>query len=425
MISTKRLAHMLSSLNSITSSATGITRLAYSKEHWQAREFILQEMTQMGLSIRIDAFGNIFGKLPGSNPALAPIWIGSHLDSVPEGGNYDGAVGVLAALEILRTLKSTQILLRHSVEAVVFMCEESSRFGAGTLGSRAICGDLSVKQLQTYQDNTGCTLYEALKQRNLQPERIDAVRLKTPPAAFFEIHIEQGPVLEAVDKKIGLVTGIAAPTRFTLHLLGKAGHSGATPMPLRQDALCCAAQIILATEQLALQQDCVATVGTIELNPNSVNVIPGRVSLSIEIRSLSAKNKKTAITSLKKKINVICEQRKIQYDLRPILDEAPVALDQNLLELLKAACRKEQIPFHCMPSGAGHDALQMARACPTALLFIPCRNGLSHHPQEFAAIDDIVRAAQLVLTALLQFSPPGTAVRSAFYSATHRFSNDK
>lgn len=411
MPSTQKLQTMLAHLNTFTSSTTGITRLAFSKEDWEARKFIIEEMKQTGLTICSDAFGNVFGKLPGSNPDLQPIWIGSHIDSVPEGGNYDGAAGVLAAIEILRTLKDLHIPLQRSLEAVVFMCEESSRFGAGTLGSRAICGKLSAAHLHSYQDSMGHTLYDILKQRNLSPEAIAAVQPKIPPAAFFEIHIEQGPVLESTNKKIGLVTGISAPTRFQLKLYGKAGHSGATPMSMRQDALCCAAQIILAIEQTALETDCVATAGTLELGPNAMNVIPGRISLGIEIRSLNARNKKTAVISIQKKISEICLQRNIHYTLHPLTDETPAMLDSNLLELLKAICQKLQIPFQCMPSGAGHDALQMAGLCPTALIFIPCKNGISHHPEEFAAAEDIARAAQIVLQALLRLSSSSASVK--------------
>ncbi|MBS5337320.1 MAG: hydantoinase/carbamoylase family amidase, partial [Veillonella sp.] len=245
MIQRERLAKDFDSMAQLTASGEGINRLAFTDSDWEGRQYIINCMTDAGLTVEIDDFGNVLGYKVGKNPDLPIVMVGSHTDSVPNGGNYDGVVGVLSAIEAIRSMTDDGFEHDHTIAVVDFMCEESSRFGAATLGSKAMRGELTLQDLHRLVDKQGISLYDALKERNLNPDAIEHMEYKRPVKSFTEIHIEQGKVLEHEAKPIGIVTGIAAPERFYVTIRGNADHSGATPMNLRHDALCGASKIIL------------------------------------------------------------------------------------------------------------------------------------------------------------------------------------
>lgn len=404
MISSKRLEGNFQRLAIVgKQEGGGITRLAFSDSDWEAREIIIELMKQAGLIIRVDEFGNLIGRREGLNPNEAVVMLGSHIDSVPSGGNYDGVVGVLAAIEALQCLEDKQEKYDHPIEVVVFMAEESSRFGVATLGSKAFCGKISLENLEQYKDKDGISLSQAIGQRGFTPEKINQAHYKSPIKAFLELHIEQGKVLEATNKQIGIVTGIAAPTRLKVIITGQADHSGATPMHMRQDALTAAAEVILLVEQLATKaghQGVVGTTGVIKADPGAINVIPGRVELGIDIRGISLDSKQQVVSELMSAMDRMKKQRNVGIEIVTITDEIPVQLSEEMVQLLQNVCSTLPYPNMLMPSGAGHDAMHLASVTPTGIVFIPCKEGISHNPAEFAKLDDVVAGTEVLLATI-------------------------
>lgn len=403
MVSKERLMERFARMRKFSGQGDGpgMYRLAFTDADWQARDYLTELMRGVGLSVREDAFGNVIGRWEGEDSSLPAVMFGSHADSVPNGGNYDGVLGVLAAIETVQSLKEDGFCPAHPLEVVLFMCEESSRFGAATLGSRAMLGELSVADAKRLTDKNGVTLYDALKGRGLNPDALGKPLCAGTPKAFFEVHIEQGKVLEHEKKSVGIVTGIAAPTRFRVKLTGNADHSGATPMLLRHDAACAAAEIVLAAERLALAESAppaVATVGVLQIAPGAMNVIPGGAELGVDIRSIDAATKKRVADRLKEAVSEICGRRGIAFEMVPVSDERPVAIRPEVLDFLEGICREAGGSYMRLPSGAGHDAMHWAGRVPTGMLFIPCRDGVSHNPEEYAAPEDIAAAARLLET---------------------------
>ena len=374
-------------------------RLAFTQDDLRARQLLLHLMSQSGLETRVDEFGNVFGRLsaPGEADTRPPVLIGSHLDTVIDGGRFDGSLGVTAALEAVALLKDHAESLERPVEVVSFAAEESSRFGRGTLGSAIVAGVWQPDEIMHLQDVDGRTLGAVLQRIGLDPARVgDARRDPGAYAAFLEIHIEQGRVLEESEKQVGIVSAIAAPTRFRLTLTGQADHSGATPMTLRRDALAGAAEVILAVERLSkTRESVVGTVGTIQAEPGAINIVPGRARLSIDIRATSSENKRAVVDALTEEIERITRERELDATTELLSDEEPVPLDGELIDLLESCSEARSIPAIQIPSGAGHDAMQMASICPAAMLLVPSRAGISHNPDEWTDLDDLVAGVQV------------------------------
>ena len=403
MISSQRLQQQLAVLEKITAPGQGINRLAFTDADWQGRAYLMGLMREAGMELREDAFGNVIGHVQGADESLPAVMFGSHGDSVPEGGNFDGIVGILAAIETVRSMREDGFTPKRPLEVVLFLCEESSRFSAATLGSRAMRGELSQEDLVRLHDKEGHTLYEVLKGRGLDPDHIESARYAKPLRAFLELHIEQGKVLEHEGLPIGLVTGIAAPTRFYVHIHGSADHSGATPMNLRHDGLCAAAEVVLAVEREAAsytESPVVGTVGVLEVTPGAMNVIPGEVRLGVDLRSTSGKAKDAVEQAVRQDIASIAEKRQLAYDIEPVSKEEPARMDAALVGLLEDTAKELAFPYRRMMSGAGHDSMHWADYAPTAMIFIPCRAGISHNPAEHAELADIVRGTELLSAAV-------------------------
>lgn len=399
MIQRERLVKDFEAMAQLTAPGEGINRLAFTDADWAGRQYIIDRMTDAGLTVETDDFGNVIGYKSGKNPELPVVMMGSHTDSVPNGGNYDGVVGVLSAIEVIRGMTDDGYEHDHTIAVVSFMCEESGRFGNATLGSKAMRGELTLQDLHRLVDKQGISLYEALKGRNLNPDGIETMAYKRPVKSFTEIHIEQGKVLEHEQKTIGIVTGIAAPERFYVTIRGNADHSGATPMNLRHDALCGASKIILGIEEIASMQEeppVVGTVGVVEVTPGAMNVIPGAVKLGVDIRSISKVARNSIITLVKEFIDITTEKRGLSYTIEPIAQDHPVAMHPAMIREIEEAVKSVGVEYMTMPSGAGHDAMHWAEAVPTGMIFIPCRDGISHNPAEFAEMDDIVTGAEVL-----------------------------
>ena len=411
MIQKERLAKDFEAMARLTDVGDGINRLAFTDADWAGRQYIVDRMIDAGLTVEADGFGNVIGYKAGKNPDLPVVMVGSHTDSVPNGGNYDGVVGVLSAIEAVRSMTEDNVEHDHTIAVVDFMCEESSRFGAATLGSKAMRGELTLDDLHRLVDKKGISIYEALQSRNLNPDGIETMEYTRPVKAFTEIHIEQGKVLEHEQKKIGIVTGIAAPERFYVTIRGNADHSGATSMNLRHDALCGASKIILGIEEIASMQEeppVVGTVGVVEVVPGAMNVIPGAVKLGVDIRSISKVARDSVVTLIKEFIDVIAEKRGLSYTIEPVAQDHPVVMNPAMIREIEEAVKSVGVDYMTMPSGAGHDAMHWADDVPTGMIFIPCREGISHNPAEFADMDDIVTGAKILDTVLRKLSLEST-----------------
>ncbi|HEU4343061.1 MAG TPA: Zn-dependent hydrolase [Candidatus Binatia bacterium] len=387
----------------------GITRLVFSIKELRSRQFLIHLMRQAGLQIYIDRIGNIFGRLNGANKKAPAVLVGSHLDTVVQGGKFDGTMGVIGALEAVRTLKEQNIALRSPVEVVCFVGEESSRFGYSTLGSSLVAGELHGRDLTHATDAQGTNLAEVLaglgiNRRTLRSLRRDPATLK----AYLELHIEQGPILEAKNKRIGVVTSIAAPTRFKVVYSGQADHSGTTPMEMRKDALVGASEVIVAVETVARRYSrmergrVVGTVGAIKIEPGVINAIPGKAELSVDVRSTTAAAKNRAVRLIEAKIREIARRRNLGVKILPLRQEDPVPLDQRLVHLLQECAEARHIDYEVMPSGAGHDAMQMAKITPAGMLFIPSRRGISHSPLEWSEPEDICLGTEVLLDSIVR-----------------------
>ena len=413
MIQRERLVKDFEDMAQLTASGEGINRLAFTDADWEGRQYIIDRMTDAGLSVEIDDFGNVIGYKIGKKADLPVVMVGSHTDSVPNGGNYDGVVGVLSAIEVIRGMTDDGYEHDHTIAVVSFMCEESGRFGNAALGSKAMRGELTLQDLHRLVDKQGISLYEALKGRNLNPDGIETMAYKRPVKSFTEIHIEQGKVLEHEQKTIGIVTGIAAPERFYVTIRGNADHSGATPMNLRHDALCGASKIILGIEEIASMQEeppVVGTVGVVEVTPGAMNVIPGAVKLGVDIRSISKVARNSVVTLVKEFIDITAEKRGLSYTIETIAQDHPVEMHPAMIREIEEAVKSVGIGYMTMPSGAGHDAMHWAEAVPTGMIFIPCRDGISHNPAEFAEMDDIVTGAEVLDKVLRKLSLEETKI---------------
>lgn len=413
MIQKERLQKDFDAMAQLTGLGEGVNRPAFTDADWEGRQYIIDCMNDAGLDVEIDGFGNVIGYKVGTNPDLPVVMVGSHTDSVPNGGNYDGVVGVLSAIEAVRSMIDDGFEPEHTIAVVDFMCEESSRFGAATLGSKAMRGKLTLNDLHRLVDTQGITLYDALKDRNLNPDAIESMAYNRPVKAFIEIHIEQGKVLEHEQKQIGIVSGIAGPERFYVIIRGNADHSGATPMNLRHDALCGASKIILGIEEVTSMQEeppVVGTVGIAEVVPGAMNVIPGAVKLGVDIRSISKVARDSVVFLIKELIDVIAEKRGLSYTIEPISKDHPVSMHPLMVKEIERAVTSLQLEYMIMPSGAGHDAMHWAEVAPTGMIFIPCRDGISHNSAEFAAMDDIVAGAEVLENVIKNISLVGNAL---------------
>jgi N-carbamoyl-L-amino-acid hydrolase len=404
---------LLRDLNAVSRIGLGdhgsVTRLVFSVKELRSRQFLIHLMRQAGLAIHIDRIGNIFGRLNGNHSKAPAVLAGSHLDTVLHGGKFDGTMGVIGALEAVRTLKEQQVPLQAPVEVVCFIGEESSRFGYSTLGSSLIAGEIHGADLANATDAQGTKLEDILA--SLGIHRSNLRSMKRDPStvkAYLELHIEQGPILEAKKKPIGVVTSIAAPTRFKVIFLGQADHSGTTPMEMRKDALVAASELIVALERICRRYSrmekgrVVGTVGALKIEPGVINAIPGVAELSVDIRSITAAAKSRVVRLVYENIREIARRRQLRVEIRPIREENPVPLDKRLVHLLKECCEARNIPYEVMPSGAGHDAMQIAKIAPAGMLFIPSRRGISHSPQEWSDPEDICLGTQLLLDSIIR-----------------------
>ena len=381
----------------------GFNRLVFSDADWAACDHFAGLMRQAGLVVRTDAWGNLIGRLDGTDPGAPAVATGSHLDTVPEGGNYDGGVGSVAGLGALMRLKARG-RFRHPLELIVFRGEESSRFGIHTMGSKAMSGMATVDAWQRLKDQTGAPLAQVLAARGLDLARLpEAARRTGELKAFVEVHIEQCFVLEQAGIPIGVVEAIAAPIRLKLTVEGVASHSGATPMGKRRDALVTASHLVLAVEAEAKKRAdrrIVGTVGILKIAPGALNVVPGRAELWVDVRGIDEASLSETAEAIVEAARRIAASEGTRVQVETVSADTPVPMDPAVIGTIEGACRRLGYAFQRMPSGAGHDAMNMARIASAGMIFIPCRGGISHNPDEYASPEDIVRGMDVLTETL-------------------------
>ncbi len=387
--------------------APAVTRIVFTPTDLKARAWMKERCEEAGLTVRQDAIGNIFARWNGSDPAAPVVGTGSHIDAIPNAGKFDGVVGVLGGLEAIRGLQQSGFRPKHSIELIVFTSEEPTRFGIGCLGSRLLSGALSPDAARKLTDNDGVALDEVRRGAGFAGE-LEQVKLPSGYyKAFIELHIEQGPLLERQQNPLGIVTKIAAPASLRVLIEGSGGHAGAVLMPERHDALCAAAELILAIEGAARNSgaiDTVATVGICEVFPGAVNSIPSRVRLSVDVRDTDLQRRDTAMRTIETTCDSISAKRQVSIHSELLNADAPADCAPAIIDALSQFCRKHELKFIPIVSRAYHDSLFIARIAPVAMLFIPCRNGYSHRPDEYAAPEDIVRGTLVLAETLAALS---------------------
>jgi ureidoglycolate amidohydrolase len=376
--------------------APAVTRIVFSPADLKARAWMKALCKEAALTVREDAVGNTFARWNGSDPAAPLVGTGSHIDAIPNAGKYDGVVGVLGGLEAIRGLQKSGFRPRHSIELLIFTAEEPTRFGIGCLGSRLLSGTLAPDAARKLKDKDDVALDEVRREAGFGGE-LEQVKLPSGYyKAFVELHIEQGPLLERQKIPVGIVTKIAAPASLRVLIEGSGGHAGGVLMPDRRDALCAAAEMILAIELAARSSgaiDTVATVGICDVFPGAVNSIPSRVRLSVDVRDTDLQRRDHVMRTIETTCGSISGKRQVSISSELVNADAPADCDLAIIEALSESCRKHGVNFLSMVSRAYHDSLFIARIAPVAMLFIPCRNGYSHRPDEYAAPEDIVRGA--------------------------------
>lgn len=389
----ERIEQHIKELSKYTATpGNGTTRLSYSQEDLQARNYIKQQMQASGLTVREDGLGNIFGKLDGTIQGAPSVMVGSHFDSVPNGGAYDGPAGVVAALAVAELFHKHNLKPKYPLEVVALVEEEGARFGGGLMGSRGMTGLLSEEEFNRLTDKDGVSPKEAMRKIGLDPSLPKGRDPKTMKA-FLELHIEQGPILEEKNIPIGVVEAIVGLTQYQVTVKGKAGHAGTTPMDRRTDALVAAAKIISQLPELALKEGngTVLTTGRLNVYPNGANVIPDKVVFTVDIRSGKEENVQNVIRNMQELLHA---HNKTGFEIaaEQLLYIPPKELNPGIRQLLKEMSNQFDIPYCSINSGAGHDAMVLSDFTDVGMLFIPSKAGLSHCPEEWSDASHIAQA---------------------------------
>ncbi|WP_172370484.1 Zn-dependent hydrolase [Sporosarcina jiandibaonis] len=397
MANQERIEQHIELLSRFTSTpGRGVTRLTYSKEDLQARTYIKEKMIEYDLEVTEDGFGNIFGKLEGILPDRPSVIVGSHFDSVPNGGAYDGTAGVVVGLEIAALFKENEIQPAYPLEIIALVEEEGSRFGGGLMGSRGMMGILSEEDFKELADKDGILAEEAMLSIGLDPSK-RKVRNPETIRAFLELHIEQGPILEEKVIQVGIVEAIVGLTQLEVTVKGQAGHAGTTPMNRRSDALVSAAQIIGDLPELAtsIGEGAVITTGRLNVYPNGANVIPEKVNFTVDIRAGKEEHVLDAVRRTKERI--AAQQKKgIHISVEEMLYIQPKFLDKNIRSILKETSDSLEITNCNMQSGAGHDAMVLSDFTACGMVFIPSKDGLSHCPEEWSDASDLAAGTNIL-----------------------------
>ena len=407
-IDRERLTAELDALGAISQEAPPVvTRVVFTEADAHGREFVKSLCREAGLAVREDAVGNTFARWVGENPELEPVGTGSHIDAIPNAGRFDGTVGVLGGLEAIRALGRADYRPRRSIELLMFTSEEPTRFGIGCLGSRLLSGLLDPVAADQFKDRDGVALSDARWACGFEGP---LASVPVPPryySAFVEMHIEQGPLLERHNVPLGVVTAIAAPAGLRVNIEGEGGHAGAVLMADRHDAFLAAAEIALAVEQSAKSSgsnDTVGTVGVCEVFPGAVNSVPSRVRIEIDVRDIDEARRDAVLQNVERAFDEVAHRRGVRVKAELVNADPPAHCAPRVIDALIQACETHNLRSERMISRAYHDSLFMSRIAPTAMLFIPCRGGFSHRPDEYASPEAIAQGTLVLAEALAQLS---------------------
>ncbi|HHY13372.1 MAG TPA: M20 family metallo-hydrolase [Thermoanaerobacterales bacterium] len=383
--------------------SSGVTRLPFTPEDKKAKEYIKRVMKEIGLKVMEDGVGTIFGKYKGLVHDASAILIGSHYDTVKNGGAFDGVAGIAAALEVIRVLNRENIKTKHPIEIVAMNDEEGVRFEGGMLSSRAIVGDILEEELDTSKDENGISIREAMKDFGIEPNLATAKREKNSIKAFLELHIEQGPILESKGKDIGIVENIVGLDIYKVIINGKPGHAGTTPMNMRADALLAASKAILKLNSIIKESDSdlVGTVGELIVLPGTANVIPGIVEFTIDIRSCKKKRIKEIMVKFEEILKEIEYDVGVKSSISKVFSLSPVKLSKEIIGLIEKEVSLLGYENLFMISGAGHDAMVMAEHVPTGMIFVPSKDGISHTPDEWTDYEQIRKGVEVLVNTII------------------------
>jgi allantoate deiminase len=401
----------INALGTISETPEHLARVFLSPEHRTAADLLLSWMREAGMAAHLDAIGNVCGRYEGERPGLPCLMLGSHYDTVRDAGKWDGPLGVITAISCVADLHRRGKQLPFAIEVVGFADEEGVRFASTLLGSRAAAGTFVESALNS-RDHDGISMRDALTAFGLDPEHVGAAaRARRELHAYVELHIEQGPVLEQKNLAVGVVTAIAGATRLAANLTGMAGHAGTVPMALRRDALAGAAECIVAVEEFCRTDEggLVGTVGYIDAMPGATNVIPGRVSFTLDIRAPTDAHRKLAVTDIVRRIEAIAKRRNLALQVDITHENRTVPCAPWLKAQVADAVAAEGFPVFDLPSGAGHDGMAMIDIADVAMLFVRCRGGISHHPDEHVEVADADSGARVLLRLIENFRPKETA----------------
>lgn len=382
----------------------GVNRLTLSSKDMECRAYFMKEMEKAGLSVSVDGIGNMTGLLQGSHPELSEVWTGSHLDTVRNAGMFDGIAGVVAGLESLRLIKENGIPHKRNLCLKVYTGEEGTRFSMGCIGSRALAGQLSYDELGLIKDEQGISILDELAANHFPVSSFSSIPVpKGKVASAVELHIEQSSNLEKHHKTIGIVDGICAPTNLMVTLTGEQSHAGGTSMEDRRDAFMAAAEISLALEEAAKHGTSAYTTGTVgyvKVVPNAENVIPGEVTLSVDVRDCDGESKEKVVKDFLQKAEEITRRRQVMMKIRHIADDKPGACSPHIMEIIEQQCKAKGISYMHTFSGPYHDSLFISQFAPVGMIFVPSRNGISHSPAEWTDFQDIADGAEVLCSTI-------------------------
>ena len=407
-VDAERLAREIDELAAITDAEPpAVTRVVFTEQDLRARAWLKERCSDAGLTIREDAVGNTFMRWEGPRSDLPPVATGSHIDAIPNAGKFDGVVGVLGGLEAIRALRASGFRPERSIELIQFTAEEPTRFGVGCIGSRLLSGVLGPEADDALRGSDGESLRTARTRAGFTGD-LASVRLPLGCyVAFVELHIEQGPILEREGIPIGIVTNIVGPASFFITVEGQGGHAGGVLMPERHDALCGAAELIVKIEALAQRSgstDTVATVGICEVYPGAINSIPSRVRLGVDLRDTDGKRRNGVLRLVEKAAQEIAQQRRLQITTQVLNADEPATSSPEVLAAIARGCLEEGLQSKRIVARAYHDSSFMAQIAPMAMIFIPCRDGVSHRPDEYAAPEQIVDGVKVLARTLAELS---------------------
>lgn len=407
-IDPKELAEKLAALAAIGKTIQGgVTRFPYTTEEKKAKELFTCWMEEAGLTVKEDEVGNLFGRLEGENPELPVVMTGSHLDSVPNGGAFDGPLGCVSSLLAIQAIARSPIKPMRSIELVVFVDEEGSRFNSGLFGSRTLMGEVAAEEVKDIRDAEGKVLYDVMIEEGYRPDDIASARRDSKDIyAFLELHIEQGKRLETEGKEIGVVNGIAGPSWTAFTFNGETDHAGNTPMEYRKDTVAAAGEFVLAVETMPrkFSETAVATVGKMTIFPNGTNVIAGKTEVMVDARDIDESALDHMLDALKKSAEEIALKRGLTVEVREEIKIPPVMVPESIQEAIRNAAKNNGLSTLAIPSGAGHDAMIMGKYVPAGMIFVPSYKGKSHSPEEWTPLPDCVNGIQVLKESLIQLA---------------------